>query len=45
VYSKKFKAGKEMPIMKTFADVGYTLTDIFKTEKTKNGSSFLKYLE
>lgn len=45
VYSKKFKAGEEMPIMKTFADVGYTLTDIFKTEKTKNGSSFLKYLE
>jgi len=45
VYSKHFEFGKEMPILKTFADVGYTLTDIFDTEKTKHGESFLKYLK
>jgi phosphopentomutase len=45
IYSKKFKVGKELPILKTFADVGATLTDIFKTEKTKYGESFLKYLK
>jgi phosphopentomutase len=45
IYSKKFRVGKELPILKTFADVGATLTDIFKTEKTKYGESFLKYLK
>jgi phosphopentomutase len=44
VYSKRFNEGKELPILKTFADVGYTITDNFDTEKPKNGSSFLKYL-
>ena len=43
-YSKRFKEGKEMPIFKTFADVGYTINENFKTEKPKNGASFLKYL-
>ena len=44
VYSSKFKQGKPMPISKTFADVGYTITEVFGTEKPKNGESFLKYL-
>ena len=45
VYSSKFKQGKPMPISKTFADVGYTITEVFGTEKPKNGESFLKYLK
>jgi phosphopentomutase len=44
VYSKRFKEGKELPIFKTFADMGYTITDNFNTEKPKHGKSFLKYL-
>jgi phosphopentomutase len=44
VYSKKFHGGKELPILKTFADIGYTINDIFKTEKPKNGSSFLNLI-
>lgn len=45
IYSKKFIQGKELPLLKTFADVGYSINDNFKTEKPKHGSSFLKYLE
>ncbi|MBE0701550.1 MAG: phosphopentomutase [Acholeplasmataceae bacterium] len=44
VYSKRFTEGKELPILKTFADVGYSINENFKTEKPKNGTSFLKYL-
>lgn len=44
VYSKRFLSGKKMPILKTFADIGYTINDNFGTEKPKNGSSFLKYI-
>ncbi|MBN2300826.1 MAG: phosphopentomutase [Acholeplasmataceae bacterium] len=44
-YSKKFLEGKRLPLLKTFADIGYTINDNFKTEKPKNGSSFLKYIE
>jgi len=44
IYSKSFSKGKQLPILKTFADVGYTLTDIFQTEKPKHGQSFLNYL-
>ncbi|HAX03246.1 MAG: phosphopentomutase [Tenericutes bacterium GWC2_34_14] len=40
-YSPRFKQGKELPILKTFADIGYTITDIFHCEKPKNGKSFL----
>jgi len=42
VYSKRFKEGSELPIFKTFADIGYTITDNFNTEKPKHGKSFLK---
>lgn len=41
VYSKSFKEVNELPLLKTFADIGYTITDIFNTEKPKNGQSFL----
>lgn len=44
-YSKKFLEGSELPLLKTFADVGYSINDNFKTEKPKHGTSFLKYLE
>lgn len=44
VYTKRFKEGKELPLFKTFADIGYTITDNFNTEKPKHGKSFLKYL-
>lgn len=44
VYTKKFTEGKKMPLLKTFADMGYTIADNFKTEKPEHGKSFLKYL-
>lgn len=45
IYSKKFLEGSQLPILKTFADVGYSINDNFKTDKPRHGSSFLKYLE
>jgi len=44
VYSKQFLQGKQLPVLKTFADLGYSINDNFKTEKPKHGTSFLKYL-
>lgn len=44
VYSKQFIGGKQLPILKTFADVGYSINDNFKTEKPKHGTSFLKWI-
>jgi phosphopentomutase len=44
VYSKRFLQGKQLPILKTFADVGYSINDNFKTEKPKHGQSFLKWI-
>jgi phosphopentomutase len=44
VYSKRFLSGKKMPVLRTFADIGYTINDNFGTEKPKNGTSFLKYI-
>lgn len=43
-YSPRFKEGKELPLLKTFADIGYTINDNFDTEKPKNGTSFLSLL-
>ena len=43
-YSPRFKEGKELPLLKTFADIGYTINDNFGTEKPKNGTSFLSLL-
>jgi len=45
VYSKRFLEGKALPLLKTFADLGYTINDNFKTTKPKHGSSFLKYID
>jgi len=44
VYSKRFLSGKKLPVLRTFADIGYTINDNFGTEKPKHGSSFLKYI-
>ncbi|MBU1094060.1 MAG: phosphopentomutase [Firmicutes bacterium] len=44
IYSKKFLQGTQLPLLKTFADVGYSINDNFKTIKPNHGSSFLKYL-
>lgn len=43
-YSPRFKEGKELPLLKTFADIGYTIADNFDSEKPKNGQSFLSLL-
>lgn len=40
VYSKRFEGGKELPLRATFADIGATLTDLFKTNPTSFGTSF-----
>lgn len=42
VYSPAIKEGKHIEVRKTFADIGQTISDIFKVEKPKNGESFLK---
>lgn len=44
VVSPRFKQGKKLPLLKTFADIGYTITDNFKTEKPSHGTSFLQLL-
>jgi len=41
VYSESIKAGINMGIRKTFADVAKTIDDIFKLDKIKAGESFL----
>jgi phosphopentomutase len=45
IYSKRYSKGKQLPVLSTFADVGYSINDNFKTEKPNNGTSFLKYLK
>ncbi len=45
VYSPSFVTCKGLPIMKTFADIGMTINDNFKTEKPKNGTSFLSLIK
>ena len=44
VYSPSFHGGKALPVLNTFADLGMTINDNFKTEKPKHGTSFLKLL-
>ena len=44
-YTPKHSVGKALPIMKTFADIGMTITDNFNTEKPKNGTSFLELIK
>ena len=44
VYSKQFKEGKELPLRKTFADIGATVADNFGVKMPEHGTSFLKDL-
>ncbi|MGC8228385.1 phosphopentomutase [Pseudobacillus badius] len=44
VYSKRTKQGRELPVRKTFADVGATVADNFKVNKPAHGNSFLQEL-
>ncbi|MGM0846034.1 MAG: phosphopentomutase [Bacillota bacterium] len=41
VYSKRMNGGKELPVRKTFADIGATVADNFKVKLPKYGESFL----
>ena len=44
VYSKQFIEGKELPLRKTFADIGATVADNFGVKMPEHGTSFLKDL-
>ncbi|MGM8211672.1 phosphopentomutase [Virgibacillus sp. W0430] len=44
VYHRKIQAGKQLPIRKTFADVGATIADNFNVHLPAYGSSFLSEL-
>ena len=44
VYSKRMEHGKELPVCKTFADVGATVADNFNVSMPKHGTSFLNKL-
>ncbi|KAB7708856.1 phosphopentomutase [Bacillus aerolatus] len=41
VYTKKKTQGKELPVRKTFADIGATIADNFGVNKPAHGESFL----
>ncbi|MBU1020026.1 MAG: phosphopentomutase [Firmicutes bacterium] len=43
VYAKNLQGG-ELPVRETFADIGATISENFKTNHTKYGKSFLKEL-
>ena len=44
-FTPRHKVGNALPLMKTFADIGTTITDNFGTEKPKNGTSFLDLIK
>ena len=44
MYAKHFLEGKRLHVLKSFADVGATITDNFKTKMTSHGTSFLRLL-
>lgn len=44
VYSPRFTAAKELPLRKSFADIGATIAENFKVTMPKYGTSFLKDL-
>ncbi|WP_144476591.1 phosphopentomutase [Cytobacillus oceanisediminis] len=44
VYSKGMKEGKELPVRKTFADIGATVAENFNVKMPEHGTSFLKEL-
>jgi len=41
VYNKKMEVGEELPLRKTFADVGATIAENFNVKMPKHGTSFL----
>ncbi len=45
IYSHQLSGGASLDIMKTFADIGYTIADNFNTEKPKYGTSFLPLIK
>lgn len=45
IYHKNIKKGGELPIRKTFADIGATIADNFSLPPPLNGKSFLKEID
>lgn len=45
VYSKQFSEGKELPLRKTFADIGATVAENFGVKMPEHGTSFLSDLK
>ena len=45
VYSKALKEPKELPLRKTFADIGATVAENFAVQLPKHGTSFLNDLK
>ncbi|WP_239254569.1 phosphopentomutase [Listeria ilorinensis] len=45
VYSKRFSGGKELPLRRTFADLGATVADNFGVKMPEYGESFLQDLK
>ncbi|WP_423407290.1 phosphopentomutase [Heyndrickxia sp. MSNUG] len=45
VYSKGMAEGKELPVRKTFADIGATVAENFEVQMPEHGISFLKELK
>jgi len=45
VYSKRMAEGKELPVRKTFADIGATIAENFSVKMPDYGTSFLKELK
>ncbi|MGG4346553.1 phosphopentomutase [Paenibacillus lautus] len=45
VYSPRFAEGKELPLRKTFADLGATVADNFSVKLPEHGTSFLDDLK
>ncbi|WP_099222287.1 phosphopentomutase [Listeria costaricensis] len=45
VYSKRFNGGKELPLRRTFADLGATVADNFGVQMPEYGESFLQDLK
>jgi phosphopentomutase len=45
IYTKRYPFGKKLPVFKTFSDLGATINDNFRTEKPKNGKSFLEFIK
>jgi phosphopentomutase len=45
VYSKRFNGGSELPLRKTFADIGATVAENFHVKMPDYGTSFLNELK